>query len=164
MHNDQHIWNFALTMFFIGLVGMSMGILARFSALPTTITFFDAVLIILAAFRLVRLVTYDKVMQWFRDLFVRSEVRDGDMGERIVVRQAYPSGPLRAMSELLSCPWCFGVWSAFTVAFFYFLSPIAWYPIFALAAAGVASFITLLANLIGWYAEHKKLEHERALR
>ncbi len=151
-------------MFFVGLVGVSMGLLARFAELPTTITLFDAALITFASFRLVRLMTYDKVMQWFRDLFVHSEVRYGDGEERMVVRQAYASGPLRAMHELLSCPWCFGVWAAFLVSFFYFLSPLAWYPIFALAVAGVATLLMLLANLIGWHAEHKKWVCERDQR
>jgi hypothetical protein len=158
----QHVWYFLLTLFFVALVALSMAILDRYGSVPTEVKLFDALLILFATVRVVRLFTYDMVMQWFRDLFTYSETRLGDPGERIVVRQAYGAGLLRTMSDLLGCPWCFGVWAAFMVSFFYFLTPLAWYPIFALAIAGAASFLMLVANLVGWHAEHKKWEHERA--
>jgi len=44
------------------------------------------------------------------------------------------------------------------VVFAYHATPIAWYAILVLALASAASFLQLLANLVGWHAEAKKLE------
>jgi hypothetical protein len=108
--------------------------------LPTTIPVFDLVLVVLATFRLVRLFVYDKIMRWLKDLLGGAE-----------------RGPLKTAFDLLDCPWCFGVWAGTFVVFFYFLIPsIAWPVILVLAVAGVASFIQLAANMIGWTAESQK--------
>lgn len=159
MEDDQNVWNFFFTMLFVGLVVLCIGILVRLEQLPLQIEFFDAVLITLATFRLIRLVVYDKIMRWFRDLFFQKISIEGEFAGA-TLRQKHVSGPLRTLSDLVTCPWCFGVWAAFMVSFFYFLTPYAWYPIFFLAVAGVASLAQLLANLIGWYAEEKKLDVE----
>ena len=53
-----------------------------------------------------------------------------------------------------------GIWAGATVAFFYFLTPYAWWPILVLAIAGVGTFLQLSANLIGWKAEHLKHQVE----
>ncbi len=46
------------------------------------------------------------------------------------------------------------------VAFFYMLTPYAYFPILILALAGVATFIQLFANMIGWKAEQLKQDVE----
>lgn len=158
MKDDQNIWNFFFSMVFVGVVIFCMGILSRYDRLPQEIELFDLALVTLATFRLTRLFVYDKITRWLRDLFMQKKEIEGSPGEVIVVRGKYQSGPLRTISDLLSCPWCFGVWAAFAVSFFYFLSPIAWYPIMILAVAGVATFVQLLANMVGWRAELSKLE------
>lgn len=68
------------------------------------------------------------------------------------------TGPLRTAYELLVCPWCFSVWAALFVSFFYFLTPLAWLPILILAISGVATAIQITINMIGWIAENKKID------
>jgi hypothetical protein len=48
------------------------------------------------------------------------------------------------------------------VVFFYFLTPLAWLPIFILAVSGVASFLQLVANMVGWTAENGKIQASKA--
>ena len=126
--------------------------------LPTEIGLFDLFLIVFAAFRLVRLFVYDKIMQFFRDWFLDKEEFVDERGAIHYHRYPPIKGPRRTINDLINCPWCFGMWAGAIIPFFYFLTPWAWFPILALAISGVASLFTLLANLIGWSAEYKKRE------
>lgn len=158
MKDDQNLWNFVFSILFVGLVGLGMGVLSRYGKLTDSIELFDFALVALATFRLTRLFVYDKVTRWVRDLFMQKREIEGSPGELLIVRGKYPSGPLRTLGDLFGCPWCFGVWAAFVVTFFFFLTPFAWYPILFLAIAGIATLLQLFANMIGWRAELMKLE------
>lgn len=100
--------------------------------MPTSIPVFDAAIIGLATFRLVRLFTYDSVTDFIRSYF-----------------RQYKKGPGRTMYNLLSCPWCTGVWMALFSVTAYFLTEYAWYPIFVLAIAGVGSYLQIIIWKVG---------------
>lgn len=134
-------------------------ILYVLDSIPVAIGIFDAVLISLASFRITRLFVYDGIMQFVRDWFLhRTVMYTSD--EVVIRRKKYPSGFLRAMSDLFSCPWCFGLQAAMLVVFFFYLSPLAWIVIFMFAVGGVATFVQLMANAIGWRAENLKRSTE----
>ena len=156
MKNDQGLWNFIFSALFVVLLVLSIWILYTLGRLPTAIPFFDIVLISLATFRLTRLFVYDFVTQFVRDLFLDTELMQTAEGKVVLVRTKPSGGSRRTIIDLLSCPWCFGVWAALVVIFAYFLTPFAWFVILVLAVAGVASFIQILVNMIGWRAEHLK--------
>ena len=142
LQDDQNFWN---AMFSIGFVFLAF-FLGGFvyiadEGYPRSIDWFDALILSLATFRLVRLFVYDKVTAWIRALFADAT-----------------SGPRKPAYDLLLCPWCFGVWAALFVCFFYYTMPMAWFFLLVLAIAGVGSFFQLLANMIGWKAELGKLE------
>ena len=103
---------------------------------------FDALLLALASFRVTRLVVYDKISRWFRDLF------DDPRGY----------GLRHTIHDLLNCPWCIGFWSALLLVVLYFTQDWAWSVIFFLAVAGVGSMVQLYANQVGWRAENLKLD------
>lgn len=149
---DQYFWNFLFLLFFITLVVMGAVILESEAYKSfAEITVFDIILLMLASQRIVRFVIYDKIFAFFREQFYDAEVLKTRV--RLVKPQ---SGPKRTLSDLLSCPWCFGVWAAAMVIFFYFLTPYAFYPVLLLAVSSGATFLQLLANLIGWKAEEAK--------
>lgn len=154
LQDEQNIWHIFFSLLFCGVIFAGYWLLMLRGGMPQTIPLFDALLLALAAFRLVRLFVYDHITQFVRDLFleVRPALQEG--GE--LVREKPAVGPRRTMATLLGCPWCFGIWAGFTVTFFYFLTPHAWFFILALALGGVASLLQVLANLIGWSAELKK--------
>ncbi|NBD74071.1 DUF1360 domain-containing protein [Patescibacteria group bacterium] len=164
MQDDQAGWQFFFSMLFVGLVALCLGVLVRLGELPTSIAFFDAALIALATFRLTRLFVYDRITRWMRDLTVDKEVVSEAPLSSVTIRQPVIAGPRRALHELVTCPWCFGVWAALLTSFAYFATPYAWYPIFVLAIAGVASVLQVGANLLGWYAEGRKHEVEAGER
>jgi len=155
--NNQVFWYLAYILFFVAILTFSALILTRVNGgLPSGITTFDLVLIILATFRLTRLFVYDKVSKFFRDWFLDEENLISQDGELLVARTRPEDGPCRTGLELLECPWCVGVWFATLVVFFYYLTTITWYFILILAVSGVSTFIQILANMIGWRAEHLK--------
>lgn len=163
--DDQNLWNFIYSIFFAAFFAALMWVLYRVHGeLPTSIAFFDALLIALATFRLIRLFVYDKITRFIRDLFVEYREIYSEQGVTYLEAHQPGSGPLRTLSELLACPWCFGVWAGLVVTFFYYLTPFAWFPIFVLAMAGVGTLLQLLANLLGWSAENGKLRAQASLR
>ncbi len=149
---DIFFWTFFIALFTFGMLMIEdRGYLNR-----GTLTLFDVTLITLASFRMIRLFVYDSMTR-----FIREQLLDSEVDEVGVVTLIKPKAGLRrTLGELMSCPWCFGVWSAATVTFFYMLTPLAYFPTLVLAIAGVATLIQLLANLIGWKAEQLKREVE----
>lgn len=120
-----------------------------------TITVIDLTLITLASFRIIRLMVYDKITAFFREQFY--DVLE-QKGKVLLVKPAM--GPRRTLADLLTCPWCFGVWATATVSFFYLLTPYAFFPVLFLALSALATFFQLLSNLVGWKAEQLKNDVE----
>lgn len=137
-----HFWYTILSLFFAALAGLAYFWLEGHGRLAAWIPVGDFVLMALAVMRLVRLFTYDIITGFIRDWFVGAE----------------PESLRASLGELIHCPWCLGLWWALVVGFLYFATPVAWYGILILALASVASFLQILANLIGWSAELKKKE------
>lgn len=149
---SENIWNFAFSVFFIGVLVAALWFMKESrGGYLVSVSPYDALLIALASFRITRLVVYDKISRWFRDLF------DDPRGY----------GFRHTVHDLLSCPWCISFWSALLLVVCYFVFPWAWTVIFFLAVAGVGSLVQLHANGIGWRAENLKLdavEKEKSLQ
>lgn len=116
---------------------------------------FDYLVVTLATWRLTRLFVYDSITRFVREQFM--DVVKSGRGYRL---EKPKSGPRRLLAELFSCPWCCSVWAGTFVVFFYVLTPYAVYPLVVLAVSAVASFMQLLANLVGHNAERAKKQGE----
>jgi|TARA_B100002003_G_C14058693_1_gene509704 hypothetical protein len=117
-----------------------------------SVTVFEFVILVLAIYRLIRLFVYDKIAQFIRDLFLdKVTKKDKKSGMLKIVRHCPKSGIRRKVTQLVSCPWCTGVWMAMIVLFFHFYCPYAFYVFILLALSGVATFVQLLANIAGKY-------------
>lgn len=135
-----HLWNTALSLFFLALLIAGGSWLFETNRVVHTIPLLDLAILTLAIFRLVRLFTYDVITKFIREWFT----------------DAKPNSFRHTVGELLNCPWCTGLWFSAFVLFFYFATPYAW-PLFVLLAlAAAASFLQVLSNLTGWHAESKK--------
>lgn len=154
---DQYFWNIIFTIFFLTLVVMATIIVGGEAyRTPESLVLADYVLMTMATWRLIRLFVYDAVTKWFREQFYNPvKTKDG------VLLEKPATGPRRTLADLLSCPWCFGVWAGAVVVFFYLMSPWAFYPIVFLALSAAASFLQLLSNMVGHRAEQLKRENER---
>jgi hypothetical protein len=153
---DQYFWNVVFGIFFVLLVVMGAIILETEARIPyTELTFTDFALITLATWRLIRLFVYDAITKFLREQFYDLK----KVGKGMVLEKP-KFGPRRTLADLLSCPWCFGMWAAALVTFFYLLTPYAYYVTIFLAISAVASFLQILTNMVGWQAEKLKMEVE----
>lgn len=139
-HPKSAFWNTLFGLFFAAIVLKGSFWLYTTGALDREVTAGEFTLMALAIFRLVRLSSYDVVTQFIRDGLAKGK----------------PGTFVGTLSQLIHCPWCAGLWFAFFVVFAFYATPIAYAVILVLALAGVASFIQVLSNLIGWNAEGKK--------
>jgi hypothetical protein len=153
---DQYFWNFVFSVFFLILVIMGAIILETESRIVLDeLSTVDFVLMTLATWRLTRLFVYDHITKFIREQFWDVvKVGKGYTLEKPKV------GPRRTLADLFSCPWCMGVWAAATVIFFYLVTPYATYPIMLLAISAIATFLQLLANLVGHKAEQARIQNE----
>lgn len=153
---NQHVWNIVFVILFLILLGVGMRLIEDFGYRPLySVGGADILLITLATFRVIRLFVYDKITGFIRDQFYDYVPVEG--GE---VMMKPEKGPRRTLADLIGCPWCFGLWAAASVTFFYFLSPYTFYLVLFLAIAAVATFLQLLTNMVGWKAEQLKKEVE----
>lgn len=153
---DQYFWNVVFSLFFLSLMIMGTIILETESRIPfAQLTIVDFTLITLASWRLTRLFVYDAITKFFREQFY--DVVKAGKGMEL---EKPKFGPRRTLADLLSCPWCFSIWAAATVIFFYLLTPYAFFPILILAISAVASFLQILSNAVGHKAEQLKRENE----
>ncbi len=155
--SDQYVWNVLFSLLFVSFVVSGMIILSSEASRPMGgITLMEFLILSLATLRLTRLFVYDKITAFFREQFY--DVVESARGKRTLEKPE--SGPRRTLADLLSCPWCIGMWAGATVVFFYYLTSYAYFPILFLAVAGLGSILQLLANMIGWKAEQMKKEVE----
>lgn len=155
---DQNSWNVAFSVFFIAVLAASVwAVHAVRGGYPVAVPFIDLVLMAFATLRVTRLVVYDKIARWFRELFARRREFDRD-GVTYVEIVPYESGMRHTLWDLVQCPWCIGIWSALIVTVSYFMFPWAWLVIVFLALAGASSLLQVAANGMGWWAENLKAE------
>ena len=153
---DQYFWNFVFGVFFLLLIVMGAIILeteARIAFVDLQLV--DYVLITLASWRVTRLFVYDAITKLFREQFW--DVKKVGRGYQL---DKPKTGPRRTIADLLSCPWCFGVWATASVTFFYLITPYAVFPTVILALSAVATSLQLFSNLVGHKAEQLKNENE----
>ena len=90
-------------------------------------------------FRAIRLVTYDSITRSVRGFLASKDRKDG--------------GLMSVLNELVTCPWCAGLWLAPLMLIIY-------QGVYILAVvlfiAGIATYIQITANCFGWIAEKNK--------
>lgn len=139
---EYKVWNFLFSVFFIAVLAAAIWEMREVrGGFLVAVPPFDAIMMTFATFRITRLVVYDRITLWFREIF-----------------EGRTSGFMAVVSDLLRCPWCIGIWAALAVVFSYFVFDWAWSVIFFLALAGAGSLLQVIANMVGWRAEQLKSE------
>lgn len=155
---DQNFWNFLFSVFFICvLVAAASYMRSARGGYLVSVPPFDALMLAFATFRITRLLVYDKIARWFRELFAERHVYHKDGVAWVEVRP-YPKGLRSTIYDLLQCPWCIGIWASLVSIVIYFVFPWGWFVCFFLAIAGAGSMLQILSNGVGWKAETLKME------
>lgn len=146
MNERKHqAWNFWSAFFFFGLVVLVGFLLERQGTDIREISLKDAIIIILASFRMTRILVFEKIFKYLRDALKRRE-------------DLYLIGTI---SSMITCPWCAGVWMTLVIIVFYYLVPYGDLLAYVLALAGIASILILYSNMLHMRTEKKQRIHQR---
>jgi hypothetical protein len=137
--------NFWSAFVFFGLVVLSGYLLEKKGVEIRSIRFRDATVIVLASYRLTRILVFEKIFKYFRDVLKSRE-------------DNYLIGTL---SSIITCPWCMGVWTTLIIIVFYYLVPYGDLLSYVLALAGVASMVILISNLMHMWTENVQRSHHQ---
>jgi len=138
--SQQKFWNFMATIFYMLLLVL-LGLGLKYKGIDIKqVRIWEFFVIATASYRLTRIFVFDKIFKFFRD-FIRSR-------SKLYV--------FYVLKEILSCPWCAGVWMALVNVSIYFLVPFGNLFVYLLAIAGIASFLVLLVNYLGLSVEEKQ--------
>lgn len=139
-------WNFWSAFAFFGLVVLMGFLLQKKGVDIREITLKEATVIILATYRMTRILVFEKIFKYLRDVLKRKE-------------DYYLIGTL---SSIITCPWCLGVWVTLAIIVFYYLVPYGDLLVYVLALAGIASLVILLSNLLHMATEGKQRIHQKS--
>ena len=136
----QGLWNGAALFLFLVLCGASVAVIsARGSARIEDLNVFDFTLLGLATFRVVHLITYDKILD-----FIRLAVMDGD-GKPL---KSAARGWRRLLCDVMGCIWCAGIWSALLLITIYLVGSWGHFAVWVLAVAGVGSLLQIISKAV----------------
>ena len=147
MRNERkhQAWNFWSAFFFFGMVVLVGYLLEKNGIDIEDITLKEAIVIILASYRMTRILVFEKIFKYLRDVLKKRESN-------------YVIGTL---SSIITCPWCAGVWVTLTIVVFYYLVPYGNLLAYVLALAGIASIVILYSNMMHMKTEHKQRIHQK---
>lgn len=138
----EKIWNF-ISIFVFVLLLIVVGILMDAQGISISdISLLDLFMIIVATYRAIRLIVYDRIFKLFRD----------------IMRSFGGTGLGDSVKTLITCPWCAGVWLALINVAIFYLVPYGVLFIYILAIAGIATFFQIGVNVTGLIAEEKQME------
>lgn len=98
--------------------------------LPSNISVFDFLILVLATYRFIRLFVYDSITR-----FIRNWLEKGN---------AF----MRSLRHIVGCPWCAGIWFGFVTVAFYIIFPQYFIFLVLLAVSGVASLLQVLVSVV----------------
>jgi hypothetical protein len=142
MPKDQGMWNAVFSVAFIVLfVVLYWGLTDGLDRIKWIffISAFDITILSLATYRIVRLVSYDKIFAFVRNWFL--DEKDGDYVKP-------RGGPRRTIAEIIECIWCTGLWAALGVTVVYFAAPVGRLFVIILAVAAVGSFLQNFSQMV----------------
>src|SRR5919201_5575704 len=119
MEDDRPLGSYAALMGVFGALFGGLFVVAR-HRLPHRIRAGDLVLGGIATHKISRLLAKDKVTQPLRAPFTRNPESSGPSE---VSEEPAGSGPRLAVGELLSCPYCIGMWVAAGLLYGFALAP-----------------------------------------
>ena len=139
-NEQQKSWNFLATVFYVVcLAGLGYG-LKSVGISKEDFSVGDIALMAIATYRLTRILVFDKIFKLFRD-FLKSR-------EKLHV--------FYVIREIITCPWCAGVWVALIVTALFYMVPFGDIFIILLTISGIASFLVVSINFIGLSTEEKQ--------
>lgn len=139
---DQALWNALASLAFVALLLVVFSVITKGGWHVRALYHlgaFDFAVMGLATFRLIRLVSYDKIFSFVREFFLHHTGKTWVKAD---------GGFKRLMSELIECMWCTGLWSALFVVALYLGSSLGMFFVYILAIASIGSFLQNISKAI----------------
>ncbi|GAC41505.1 DUF1360 domain-containing protein [Paenibacillus popilliae] len=106
------------------------------------ISWITLTLLILASYRLTRLIVFDEILSFVRRSFVEERFETDESGMMYAVVEEKGGRFHTFVHKLLVCYWCVGIWSASFLVAAYLLIPDLIFPlVLLLAIAGAAGIV-----------------------
>ncbi|MGO4886880.1 DUF1360 domain-containing protein [Anaerobacillus sp. MEB173] len=105
------------------------------------IEWIDLVILILASFRLTRLIVFDEITSFIRKPFLTVTYQENEDGQLVENIEFKGKGLRYWFGVLLSCHWCVGIWASLGIVMLFFYFPLFNFFLLVLAISGAASFI-----------------------
>lgn len=143
-NTQENAWNFtSLFIYFALVVATGYGMeLQGIDIREISIT--ELIIIILATYRVTRVVVFEKIFKYFRDF----------------VKRQNKWYVMRTLCSIIVCPWCAGVWIALAMVVFYYFIPYGILVVYLMAISGVASFFVLMSNILNLDIKRRQKERE----
>lgn len=139
--DERPIFGAAAFLAFALLCTVCVWLILRYGEFEPDLKVYELVLIGLACVRLIHLVTYDKILEPFR--------------ERLEVGE--PNGLMRLLAQFVACIWCTGMWAAVISVTIYLLGPWGRLAVLVLAVAALGALLQVISRAIaGCTIEPKK--------
>ncbi len=137
----EKFWNLVYTLSFLAIIVVLGSYMHKHDYDVSMFKPYEFMIVVLASYRMTRLLVYDKVLDFLRDMIVENKSQNGF---------------ILASKYFLTCPWCSGVWMTLFVIVMYIFVPFGKLFCWVFAIAGIASFIHICVSLLGWIAEERK--------
>ncbi len=140
IRDEQSLWNTIALAVFLALCVLCVMLVARYGDFDfAALGFFDLTVLGLATFRLIHLLTYDKIFESVRAAFMDRE------GARLKTAER---GWRRLVCEFMQCIWCTGMWSGLIVVTVYFVGVWGRFAGLVLAVAGLGSLLQIVSKAL----------------
>lgn len=128
----EKIVNFSSAFVFLAFFIVSMYFINHSGIKLEKVNIFDITIILLSSFRMIRLLLYEKIFSIIRKFI-------NDRWENLI---------FGSIGNLISCPWCTGVWVVLFAFDLHYLIPYGNYFNFILAVSSIASIMVILINML----------------
>ncbi len=140
VESQGYLWSGAALFLFLIFGSVSVVLISNYSTTSIQeLSAFELVLLGLATFRLIHLISYDKILD-----FVRVMVMD-DEGKPLKTAKL---GWRRLVCDLMGCIWCAGIWSALILVTIYLLGSWGHFAVILLAVAALGSLLQIISKAI----------------
>lgn len=134
------------------LVFALFNLLARRARQQVRLKPLDLTMLGFTAYRMGRMVAYDKVFETYRSFFAETVPDPSGAGES--VEPVKKSGLHQALGELLSCPICSGTWVSAALVYALTLAPRPTRVFISIMSTiGVAELLNALTEALSWFGQ-----------
>ena len=144
----EKVLNFNSILVFVVILACSVYLAFLLKISLNSLSVIDIILLSLSCYRLSRMIVYEKVFELIRNYL-------GSNTDKALIGSIH---------NLITCPWCAGVWVSLIVFDIYYLLPFGKYLIYILAISAIATPLVMLNSNLKLRNDILKEQREELIR